>query len=253
MVSENYGDKMKKHFIVFLALAALAASAFSGSYSEISGKIADNAAADTTPTPGAADPGAAAKDGERALSDQERFIIGVFTLEGTDLAVTADQADSLVPLWTSMKTYSRKPGQMPAGSSDNNFGDAPAATPEASGEPAQPADDFEEISALFAQIEAVLTTDQLAAIEALELDQEARKAFMEAEGSEMPAGEQPGQGAQTPPAGTPSEEAMPAPDGTPPADGQQPDGAGQPGGERAGFQVASQSLIDALIKLLETK
>ncbi len=244
---------MKKHFIVFLLLAALAASAFSGSYSEISGKIADTAAADTTPTPDAADPGAAAKDGERPLSDQERFIIGVFTLEGTDLAVTADQAASLVPLWTSMKAYSREPGQMPAGSSDNNFGDTPAATPEAGGEPAQPADDSEEISALFAQIEAVLTTDQLAAIEALELDQEALKSFIEAEGIEMPAGEQPGQGAQTPPAGTPSGEAMPAPDGTPPADGQQPDGAGQPGGERAGFQVASQSLIDALIKLLETK
>lgn len=248
---------MKKHLIVFLALAALAASAFSGSYSEISGKIADTAAADTTPTPDAADPGAAAKDGERPLSDQERFIIGVFTLEGTDLAVTADQAASLVPLWTSMKTYSREPGQMPAqmpaGSSDGNSEDAPAATPEADGEPAQPVDDSEEISALFAQIEAVLTADQLAAIEALELDQEALKSFMEAEGIEMPAGEQPGQGDQTPPAGTPSGEAMPAPNGTPPADGQQPDGASQPGGERAGFQVASQSLIDALITLLETK
>jgi len=239
---------MKKYMLITLAVAALLVSAFGGSYNEVIGKIADSTADDTAPTPQAGTPGAEPKDGERPISDQERFIIGVYSLENTDLAVSAEQADSLIPLWTSMKEFSRQPQAMPAGT--------PEATPDAAAEPVEPVDNSAEISALFEQIEAVLTADQLAAITALELDQAAVMTFMEEQGIEMSEGAQPGQNGQdgqTPPAGTPSGDQAPAPQGTPAADGQQPGGEGQPDGGRGGMQVASQNLIDALIELLETK
>ena len=89
---------MKKYLIALLVVLALMLSAFNGSYSAIV------AADDTTPTPEEGTPGSGPKDGQqREISEQERFIIGVFGLEGTDLAVTVDQAASLATLWTSME------------------------------------------------------------------------------------------------------------------------------------------------------
>ena len=139
---------------------------------------------------------------------------------------------------------------------------AQADTPSATMEALQPEDNSEEISALFEQIQAVMTSDQLAAIEALELDQDAVTTFMEKQGIEMPEGMQAGQDGQMPPEGTP-DAAMAAPQGTPAADGsgnggngggQPGQGGGQPGGAgRGAVQVASTNLIDALITLLQSK
>lgn len=255
---------MKKFTIVILAVTALLLSAFAGSYSQVLGQTANSASVEATTTPETGNPGNAPKDGgERPISDQEKFIIGVFKIEGTDLAVTAEQAASLIPLWTSMEEYSQQPQPMPAGT--------PAATPDASATPAEPVDHSEEISALFGQIETVMTADQLAAITKLELNQDAVKTFMDEQGIEMPAGMQPGQNGQPSPDGTPAANQQPAPQGTPSADqqpasqqgtpaagGQQPGNNGQQGQmgqpeSNNAVRVASQSLIDALIKLLESK
>ncbi len=241
---------MKKITIALLVVLALMLSAFNGSYSAIV------AADDTNPTPDASDTGAGLKDGQqREISEQERFILGVFSLEGTDLAVTTDQADSLVTLWTSMEEYGQQPRQRPEG-----IPATPEATPDAAMEVAEPEDNSEEVSALFDQIQAVMTSDQLAAIEALELDQDAVNTFMEVQGIEMPEGMGGMQNGQMPGDGTP-DASMAAPEGTPAANGtgnggpggQGGQGSGFNGGGRGGAQVASTNLIDALITLLESK
>jgi hypothetical protein len=238
---------MKKYIVALLVVLALMLSAFNGSYGAI-------VAADDTTTPEDGNPGNGPKDSrQREISDQERFIIGVFNLEGTDLAVTADQAASLVTLWTAMEEYAWEPMQMLEGTPGTPV-DTPATTPEA----IEPEDNSEEVSALFDQIEAVLTSNQLAAIEALELDQDSMSTFMEEQGIEMPEGMQGPKDGQTPPEGTP-DAAMAAPEGTPAADrsGNSGPNGGQPGQGgaegRGGMQVASTNLIDALITLLESK
>ena len=242
---------MKKLTIVFFVVLALMVSAFNGSYNAIV------AADDTNPTPDASDPAAGNKDGQqREITEQQRFILGVFALEGSDLAVSADQAASLVTLWTSMEEYAQQPRQMPEGTPGT-----PEETPAADMEAVQPEDNSEEISALFGQIQAVMTSDQLAAIEALELDQDAVITFMEEQGIEMPEDVGGMQGGQTPQDGTP-DAAMAAPDNAPtgegagnggPGSGADGEGTGPNGGGRGGAQVASSNLVDALITLLESK
>lgn len=243
---------MKKIMLIALALSALLASAFTGSFNQIPFNSIDTLSADTAATPQAGAPAADPKEGtERPISDQERFILGVFKLERTDLAITADQAASLIPLWTSMKAYSQVFQPMPDGT--------PAATPDVSATPEEPVDHSEEIAALFDQIQAVLTAEQAVAISAFELDQAEMKSFMDEQGIEMPEGMGPG---RNQPEGTPSADQMPAPQSTPAADGQQPGAnpqsgqpgqGGQPEGKNENMRVASQNLIDALIALLESK
>ena len=93
---------MKKFTIVILAVTALLLSAFAGSYSQVLGQTANSASVEATTTPETGNPGNAPKDGgERPISDQEKFIIGVFKIEGTDLAVnrgTGSQFDPAVDL-----------------------------------------------------------------------------------------------------------------------------------------------------------
>jgi hypothetical protein len=233
-----------------LALSALLASAFTGSFNQIPVNSIDTLSAETAATPQAGAPAADPKEGtERPISDQERFILGVFKLEGTDLAITADQA-AADPYYF-YESYSQVFQPKPDGT--------PAATPDVSATPEEPVDHSEEIAALFDQIQAVLTAEQAAAISALELDQAGMKSFMDEQGIEMPEGMGPG---QNQPEGTPSADQMPAPQGTPAADGQQPGanpqsgqlGQGrQPEGKNESMRVASQNLIDALIALLESK
>jgi hypothetical protein len=254
MRSETYlqeNNKMKKYVIALFVVLALMLSAFNGSYSAIV------AADDTNPTPDASDTGAGPKDGQqREISDQERFILGVFSLEGTDLAVTADQAASLVTLWTSMEEYAQQPRQMPEGTPGT-----PEATPDATMAAVEPVDNSEEVDALFTQIQAVMTSDQLAAIKALELNQDSISTFMEERGIEMPEGMGAMQNGQMPADGTP-DASMAVPAGTLAADGsgnggpggaEGDQGGGPNGGGRGGVQVASTNLIDALITLLEGK
>lgn len=180
------------------------------------------------------------------VNDQTELIVGIFGMEGTDQAISAEQAASLIPLWNSLLELSQSQ-------------DATR----------------EEADVLVEQIKAVLTADQLAAIENMAIDQQAVITFMQEQNIEM-SGMQRRQGeGQSFPQGTPSADQMgnPAP-GTPPAtgtpgvsapggnpqqgtlpadQGQPADGQGQQPGRMGGFNYASSALIEALLDLLESK
>jgi hypothetical protein len=95
----------------------------------------------TTLTPGVPDP--------NQMNEQSMLLVGTLKLEGTDLAVTPEQAAELLPLWKAVKSL---------GSSDTT---------------AQ-----EEIDALYVQIKETMTAEQLAAIDAMTFTREDQSALM---------------------------------------------------------------------------
>lgn len=86
-----------------------------------------------------------------------KLAMGTLQLEGTDLAVTAQQAKDLLPLWKAVKSLSASQ----TASSD-------------------------EIQALYRQIEETMAPEQVQTIEEMNLDQEALDALVEKLGIEMP-------------------------------------------------------------------
>lgn len=81
---------------------------------------------------------------------QNKLGVGILQLEGTELAVSTDQASELLPLWKAVKSLD----------TDDNTSDA-------------------EIVALYQQIEETLTTEQVQAIEKQSLSQSDLDALME--------------------------------------------------------------------------
>ncbi len=215
--------------------------------------------------PQSGDPAAMA---DREVSDLTRLLVGLFKLEGTDLVLSTEQAAALIPILNSYVELTQNQDVAPQ---------QQAGTPEVSNDAMQEQQtaNQEQQTALIEQIEAVLTTDQLNSITALELDQEAVMAFLEEQGLSFGGG-QPGQGTdQVMPQGTPSTDQsgnVPQVQGTPgsgnggpggnpqdgsaPMDGQSTPGTGQGGdqGGRGGSSGSTSSvLIEALLQLLETK
>lgn len=92
---------------------------------------------------------------------ETRLAVGILKLEGTEWAITAEQAKTLLPLWKAVKTLS---------SSDT-------ASPE-------------EIQSLYEQIQEALTADQIQQIQSMSLSQEDLRALMEQYGIQfnLPAG-----------------------------------------------------------------
>lgn len=95
-------------------------------------------------TPGTAetDTGLTEVTGENAMPIQTQLMLGTFLLEGTDLAVTSDQAPELLTLWKALQSLS---------------------TSDTAAE--------EEINAVIKQIQETLTPEQLDAIQDMELTQ----------------------------------------------------------------------------------
>ena len=197
---------------------------------------------------------------ERKISEQEQLIIGIFELEDTDLAVTAEQAASILPIVESLVEMSQ-PGQ-PA-----ERGQGEAAEPAEPAEQPEFEDNSEEITALYEDIKAVLTDEQNQAVEDLELDQDSVSKIMEDLGIKIGEGMGGGQGGPgggagegTSPERTPSAEEIPTTDGEggngpggqggeAPANGE----GGQPDGGRGGASMVSSALLEVLVDLLETK
>ena len=185
---------------------------------------------------------------EQNVSELTKYLIGLFKLDGTDLALTTDQTTALIPILNSY--LEQEQTQNPASQQQ-------AATPDTSVLQEQQTALEEQQNALIAQINAVLTADQKNSITSLELDQETVTAFLEEQGIAMGGG-QPGQGnGQNMPQGTPSGDQngnVPQVQGTPangnggPGDGR---GGNQPGG--GGFGSTSRLLIEALLQSLEAK
>ncbi|GAP12936.1 hypothetical protein LARV_00676 [Longilinea arvoryzae] len=229
--------------IVFLLILALLLSGCSS-----------NAATSSSTTPGAS-------SGKSAtLTLKDKLAVGTLKLEGTDLAVTAEQAKTLLPLWKAVKSLS------------------------SSSTASQP-----EIDAVYQQIQDALTADQLASIEKLDLSGENMQALMtelgidpganggsgltdsakatrvaelKASGSTFPGG-----GGNMPSGGgAPSGGSMPSGGGSMPSGGgnftppdqaggtttQSTPQAGQTGGRGGGMGMSSM-FIEPLIKLLETR
>jgi hypothetical protein len=185
-----------------------------------------------------------------SLSTEAELLVGTMKLEDTDLAVTAEQAKQLLPLWQTLQSLS----------SSNT-----AAT--------------QEINAVIDQIKSSMTSDQMAKITAMKLTQQdmlsfmmqsgvgpnspsttvtpmARGNFPSGNGSQAGGGNQggPGGGGQ-PPSGAP-------PAGDFPAGGDQGSLGAGPNGQSSTPQAGQaprlsnqvpQSLLNALIQLLQKK
>lgn len=176
-----------------------------------------------------------------AASVEIQALVGIFKLEGTDQAVTREQAQILIPLWSNFQTLSQSQGPTgdPAGQGQPNA--APQAQPTVNPETQA------QIEKLVEQIQAVLTPQQIQAITELKITQEIAQTVLEAQGVTEQAGPQGGQGA--PPTGG-------GPGGGE-GGGQQPAGGAlstPPAGaapNSAGF--LSASWIEALLKMLQAK
>ncbi len=184
-----------------------------------------------------------------ALSTATELLVGTFKLEGTDLAVTSDQAKQLLPLWQMLQSLSTS---------------STAAT--------------EEINAVVDQIKSTMTSDQMDKITALKLTQPDVMALMSQNGpaangtavsTPLALNGLPG-GGNSPSGGMPSGGS--APSGGMPSGGVAPSGAFPSGGGDAGMAggpglsttpqavrpngMTDQlpvSLLNALIELLQKK
>lgn len=165
---------------------------------------------------------------ERPVDDQTKLIVGIIKLEGTDQTITSEQAANLISLWNSLLELTQSQEDVTQG----------------------------QVDALVEQIKAVLSAEQLAAIEAMVIDQQTVLVFMQEHDIEMD-GMQRGQGdGQSFPQGTPAAGAPGgnAPQGTPAADQGQPgDGQRQQPGRMGGLSFVSSALIETLLALLESK
>lgn len=191
------------------------------------------------------------------LPVEQKLVIGTLKLEGTNQAVTAEQAKMLLPLWKAVKSMS---------SASNTSS--------------------EEMNALYAQIQEAMTPEQVQAIKDMSMSMEDTQALMKEYGAEMP-----GPGGNADPMGNLSEDERATriaefrargggrqggdmPGGGPPSGGFQPGGAlpeggfqggnGQGSANAQGTPVAPQGgrgfrggmnllLIDPLIKLLQER
>jgi len=230
---------MKKIIIALITILVLALTACSGGASNAQGSNPDQAT-NTTPD-------------EMPLAS--KLVIGSFKLEGTENAITVEQADELIPLWQVYQQLS---------TSDTA---------------AQ-----EEITSLAEQIQETMTSDQMAAIDAMSLTPQDVFTTMQEQGIQFGGPGQQGQNGtqQNGDFGPPGGGNFTPPDGAGPGGGGFGGGGGPGGGGPGGFnngqnlnpeQIATAQarreanggggnfgfnstpapLIEALVKLLQEK
>jgi hypothetical protein len=176
---------------------------------------------------------------ENAVSIEQQLILGTFKLEGTNLVVSKEQASTLIPLYTNLKTIMES--MMPAQGAQ---GDPVSAQPQSVGAETQ-----SQIDTIIKDVLATMTPEQVKAISEMQITRETAQAIMTENGISMGGpgqnGEKPGANGQ-PPAGTPPAGDPNGGAGAPPSDGKN----GQQPGD--GGMIPAE-LINALIKLLQTK
>jgi hypothetical protein len=162
-----------------------------------------------------------------ARSGQPQLMVGMLGLEGTELALNATQATSILPALTGLQE------EITAGSVTQ-----------------------EKMVELDAYIRSILSTEQIDAITAMDLTQESMTTILEPYGITLPAqmgGGNGGGGPQgTPPSGDPGGQGS-MPQGTPPGGGGNPQGGGPGGGRGGGMDSLPTGLLEALIQLLQTR
>jgi len=145
---------MKKIFLPFVFLFALLFTACSGT---------------AAPAPTGGDTYVSQNlpvDYDGALAVRNQLALGTLALNEGELAVSAEQAQALIPLWQALRSTQQAGGTAQA-----------------------------EVSALLTQIESAMTPEQLQAIAAMKLTQPAMQEWAAANGITMGSGGgQPGQG-----------------------------------------------------------
>ena len=144
---------MNKIFLPFVLLFALLLAACSGTAAPAP-TSGDLYASQNLPT-----------DYDGALAVRNQLALGTLELNQGDLAVNAEQAQTLIPLWQGLRSTQQAGGSAQA-----------------------------EVSALLTQIESAMTPEQLQAIAAMKLTQPDMQAWATANGITMGSGT-PGQGA----------------------------------------------------------
>ncbi|MFZ5909132.1 MAG: hypothetical protein ACOYYU_03865 [Chloroflexota bacterium] len=179
------------------------------------------------------------------LSASMELVLGSFRLEGTDQAITAEQAADLLPLWQVYQGLTESDTAAQA-----------------------------EIDALLEQIQEAMTDEQMSAIQAMQLTREDMRAIMEERGVTMGGGPGAGNTGNTGNGGNQGGGGFAPPDGGIPAGGMPGGGPGmQPGqgpggqtlspeqiataqaarGQGGGFNRVPPALLEALIQFLEEK
>jgi len=175
---------------------------------------------------------------ENTVSIEMQLLLGTIKLEGTELAVTKDQSNSLIPLWTNFKTINQSmmPAQVGMGPGQANSTLQPVNT-----------ETQAQIEKLTKQIQTIMTPEQLTYIASLQITQETARTIMQEQGLTMgnprPRDQQAPQGDMF--QGTPGSGPANGPDGqflTPPSDQN-----------RRRNSIIPTELIDQLIQLLEKK
>lgn len=163
--------------------------------------------------------------GQARGSGLTQLALGTFYLEGSEQAVTAEQAAVLLPLWQEVQAQS------------------------ASESPAQDA-----LAAAADRIRAAMSAEQLAAIDGLDLRSEEVDELMAELGVQWPAA-MPEGGAGSQLQGTPGAQDV-MPQGTPPAGAQMPEGTpggGPRGGGFGGGIMPDSALLEKVISLLQER
>jgi hypothetical protein len=211
---------MRKARPTLLIVLAIALGACSGAATTVS--TTTTQAAVQIPSSRGRSPTSLSTDYENALPVASQLLMGILKLEGTGLAVTAEQASTLLPLWTQYETL------------DRNI--MPGSGQTASG--ADTTDAQAQTDAIVAQIQAAMTADQIRAIAGMRLTPESAQTILSDLGITLGG---PGQnsGGQQPPAmpGANGQQppAVPGGDGQQPSSGgQQPQGTPMPGGPGGG-------------------
>jgi hypothetical protein len=165
---------------------------------------------------------------ENAVSIEMQLVLGTMKLEGTELAITKDQAGFLMPLWTNFKTISQSMMPAPGG---------PGRDPASATLPPINTETQAQLEELARQIQTIMTPEQLSHIASLQITQETARTIMQEQGLTM-GNPRPGEGEQ-PPQG----DMLPEGPGSGPAAGQ----------DRQRNSMIPTELIDQLIQLLEKK
>ncbi|MBK9925132.1 MAG: hypothetical protein IPP66_07550 [Anaerolineales bacterium] len=187
-------------------------------------------------------------DYESSVSVELQLLLGTIQLEGTEQAITKEQASVLLLLWNNIQALSQSVQPQRNQPAQGQTVIAPS-TPEINAEVQT------QIDALVVQIQAVMTVDQLNAISGMQITKETAMTLVQAQMSN--AGQsQPTNGAGPGNGGNPPQNGMAL--GTPPAgdpSGQTP-GVGQTSAApkaNTDMSMIPPPLLDSIIKLLQAK
>jgi hypothetical protein len=178
---------------------------------------------------------------KNAVSVEQQLILGTPKLEGTNLAVSKEQAAMLIPLYTNLKTTVES--MMPTQGGQGTQG-GPGSQPQAVSAETQA-----QMDTVIKDILAAMTPEQVKAISEMQITREIAQTIMTEKGISMGGqgqrGEMPGGNGQPP-------------QGTPPAGGQNggagaPQQGDAPNGQQPGGGMIPPELINTLIQLLQTK